>query len=81
MSDWGGVWDGANTFNGGNDLDFPGLGLFGALGSFFADDLPGAVANGTVTEARLTDAVIRILTLYFHLGQDEKSVNHGLKLK
>jgi beta-glucosidase len=72
MSDWGGVWDGANTFNAGNDLDFPGLNLFGLLGSFFADDLPGDFANGTVSEARLTDAAVRILTPYFQLGQADK---------
>lgn len=69
MSDWGGTWDAANTINGGQDLDFPGNSLGGALGSFFYDDLPAAVASGNVSQSRLTDACTRILTPYFQLGQ------------
>ena len=46
--------------------------LFGILGSFYTDDLPGQFYNGSVTQARLDDACIRILTPYYQLGQDEK---------
>lgn len=69
MSDWGGTWDGPNTLNAGQDIDNPGQGLGGALGSFFADDLPAALANGTISESRLDDAVRRILTPFYQLGQ------------
>jgi beta-glucosidase len=48
----------------------PGTGLGGVLGEFFGDELVNVTRAGTVSEARLNDMAIRILTPYYHLGQD-----------
>jgi beta-glucosidase len=65
MSDWGATKTGIPSALGGLDIEMPGhdnlLGL--AL-------LP-AVQNGSISEARITDMVIRILAPYFLLGQDQ----------
>jgi len=48
----------------------PGTGLGGVLGEFFGDELVNVTRAGIVSEARLNDMAIRILTPYCHLGQD-----------
>jgi beta-glucosidase len=50
-------------------------GGFGTYGftfgdSFFGANVTKAVKNGTVTESRLNDMVVRIMTPYYFLGQD-----------
>jgi len=72
MSDWGGVWSTQATIVAGNDLDFPGLNYGGSLGIFFDTELSALVDNGTVPVSRLDDAVTRVLTPYFALGQADK---------
>lgn len=75
MSDWGGTHSGIASVEGGLDMDMPGgLGPYGMVAdghSFFGGNLTLAVNNGTLDVARLDDMVLRILTPYFLLGQDQ----------
>ena len=48
----------------------PGTAFNGILGAFFGDELINVTRAGTVSEARLNDMAIRVLTPYYHLGQD-----------
>jgi beta-glucosidase len=51
-----------------------GLGSYGQAGgphSFFGGNLTLAVKNGTLDVARVDDMVVRIMTPYFWLGQDQ----------
>jgi beta-glucosidase len=65
MSDWGATKTGLPSALAGLDIDMPGhdnlMGL--ALLPF--------VQNGSLSEARVTDMVVRILAPYFLLGQDQ----------
>ncbi|EIM82192.1 uncharacterized protein STEHIDRAFT_124824 [Stereum hirsutum FP-91666 SS1] len=70
MSDWGGQHDDLNSMNGGMDISMPGSGWDGLWGTFWGDSLTTLVNNGSVTEDRLDDAVIRLLTPLVSLGQD-----------
>jgi len=69
MSDWGGTWDSEASVVGGLDLEMPGLNFGGALGTFFDTSLVALVNNGTITQERLEDMAVRVLTPYFALGQ------------
>ena len=75
MSDWGGTHSGLASVESGLDMDMPGgLGPYGMVAdghSYFGGNLTLAVNNGTLDEARLDDMVLRILTPYFLLGQDQ----------
>ena len=53
----GGVWGDAEFVNGGLDINMPGIGFGGELGSFWGDALLPYVENGTIPEWRLDDAV------------------------
>jgi beta-glucosidase len=65
MSDWGATKVGVESALGGLDIEMPGRdGLMGYA-------LLQAVKNGSITEARIDDMVIRILAPYFLLGQDQ----------
>ncbi|KAJ6185947.1 hypothetical protein N7519_007248 [Penicillium mononematosum] len=75
MSDWGGTHSGVSSIEGGLDMNMPGgLGAYGkvpGVGSFFGKNVTYAVNNGTVDESRVDDMIIRIMTPYYWLGQDE----------
>ncbi|KAL5342479.1 glycoside hydrolase superfamily [Aspergillus crustosus] len=75
MSDWGGTHSGVASIEGGLDMNMPGgLGAYGQTpqaGSFFGGNVTLAVNNGTVPESRIDDMIIRIMTPYFWLGQDQ----------
>ncbi|KAF2759088.1 avenacinase [Pseudovirgaria hyperparasitica] len=73
MSDWGATHSGVAAIEAGQDMDMPGTISFGDLssGSFFGANITSAVNNRTLDVARLDDMVLRILTPYFHLHQDE----------
>lgn len=71
VSDWGGTWSTDKSAAYGLDSCMPGTGLGGQLGAFFGEELVDAATIGTVSEARLDDMAIRILTPYYHLGQDK----------
>lgn len=75
MSDWGGTHSGVSSIENGLDMDMPGgIGTYGTYfeaGSFFGKNVTLAVSNGTVPVSRVDDMIIRIMTPYFHLKQDE----------
>ncbi|KAH8594426.1 beta-glucosidase-related glycosidase [Bisporella sp. PMI_857] len=75
MSDWGGTHSGLPSVESGLDMDMPGgLGMYGmtfGAPSFFGGNLTNGVNNGSLELSRLDDMVIRIMTPYFFLGQDE----------
>ncbi|KAK8118124.1 uncharacterized protein PG998_006405 [Apiospora kogelbergensis] len=75
MSDWGAVHSGVPSIESGLDMNMPGgLGAYGmdpTLGSYFGGNVTTAVNNGTLQESRLDDMIVRIMTPYYHLGQDK----------
>ncbi|KAJ9635170.1 hypothetical protein H2199_008656 [Coniosporium tulheliwenetii] len=72
MSDWGAVHAGVATANAGLDMNMPGgIGFLDPTPSFWGANLTTAVNNGSVAESRVDDMVLRIMTPYFYLGQDE----------
>ena len=73
MSDWGATHSGVPSIEAGLDMDMPGgIGLYGLeFGpSDFGGNISTAVSNGTLDITRVDDAIVRILSPYFHLGQD-----------
>ncbi|OGM49505.1 beta-glucosidase G [Aspergillus bombycis] len=75
QSDWGGTHSGVASIEGGLDMNMPGgLGAYGQTpeaGSFFGKNVTLAVNNGTVDVSRVDDMIIRIMTPYYWLGQDQ----------
>jgi len=71
MSDWGGTWATKEAIVGGLDIEMPGFGYGGALGTFFGPELVSLVNNGSVAESRVNDAVTRLLTPYYASNQPE----------
>ncbi|KAJ4480165.1 beta-D-xylosidase/beta-D-glucosidase [Lentinula aciculospora] len=69
MSDWGGHWDTFPSMYNGMDMSMPGSQLDSLLGDFWADCVE-LINNGTVAEDIVREKVVRILTPYYHLGQD-----------
>ncbi|XP_014551603.1 glycoside hydrolase family 3 protein [Bipolaris victoriae FI3] len=74
MSDWGATHSGVASIEAGLDMNMPGgLGAYGlnfGVPSYFGGNVTLAVNNGTVNESRIDDMVLRIMTPYFQLGQD-----------
>jgi beta-glucosidase len=77
MSDWGATHSGVSSIENGLDMNMPGGGgPYGAnwkLGSFFGGNLTQAVNNHTILESRVDDMIVRIMTPYYWLGQDQDS--------
>lgn len=75
MSDWGGTHSGVSSIEGGLDMNMPGgFGPYGTVweaGSFYGENVTLAVNNGTVPVSRVDDMIIRIMTPYYWLGQDQ----------
>ncbi|EOD46699.1 putative beta-glucosidase 1 protein [Neofusicoccum parvum] len=72
MSDWGAVHSGVATIESGLDMNMPGgIGFTTATPSYWGPNATAAVTNGTIPESRIDDMVLRVLTPYFHLGQDK----------
>jgi beta-glucosidase len=70
VSDWGATHDSAaDNANAGLDMEQPGD--FILIGGGVYDGLELAVDLGEVTVARLNEMVVRILTPWFRLGQDQ----------
>jgi beta-glucosidase-like glycosyl hydrolase len=65
MSDWGATKVGLASALGGLDMNMPGQD--GLMGYALLQD----VKNGSITEARINDMVIRIMAPYFLLAQDQ----------
>ncbi|EMD88183.1 glycoside hydrolase family 3 protein [Bipolaris maydis ATCC 48331] len=74
MSDWGATHSGVASIEAGLDMNMPGgLGSYGmnfGVPSYFGGNVTLAVNNGTINESRIDDMVLRIMTPYFQLGQD-----------
>ena len=75
MSDWGGTHSGMASIESGLDMDMPGgLGQYGlnpGPASYFGGNITSSISNGTLDVSRLDDMIIRIMTPYYFLGQDE----------
>ncbi|KAF2181119.1 glycoside hydrolase family 3 protein [Zopfia rhizophila CBS 207.26] len=75
MSDWGAVHSGLSSIDNGLDMNMPGgLGTYGtffAAGSFFGDNVTIAVNNGSLDVSRVDDMIVRVMTPYYWLGQDQ----------
>ena len=65
MSDWGATKTGIPSVLGGLDINMPGH------DNLMGGNLVPAVKNGSISEARIDDMVIRTLAPYFLLGQDQ----------
>jgi beta-glucosidase len=83
MSDWFATHSGVRAINAGLDMDQPGplsvaasqsgdLGSPDSVPSFFGRNITIALRNHSLSEARLNDMVQRVMTPYFHLGQDQE---------
>jgi len=66
VTDFGAAYNGTSAAFAGTDFVAPG----GPRSVWFGDYWEQAIANGSISEARLDDAVTRNLLGYFALGQD-----------
>ena len=69
VSDWGGTKSGANSINGGLDMDMPGG------DDYFGAQIGNDIGNGAYSMARLDDMITRVMTPYFYLLQNESYPN------
>ncbi|KAK7186066.1 beta-glucosidase G 1 [Paraphaeosphaeria sporulosa] len=72
MSDWGAVHTGYAGIEAGLDMNMPGGISFtgGASSSFWGGNISTAVTNGSLAIERVDDMILRVMTPYYHLGQD-----------
>lgn len=82
MSDWGATMSGVQAIESGLDMTMPGA-LMGSGRttwgfSLFGGNLTQAVENGTLSMSRVNDMVLRIMTPYFYLNQDDKHWRRSL---
>jgi beta-glucosidase len=71
MSDWLATHSGMASIEAGLDMNMPGGITFpNPTPSFWGDNITVAVNNGSLSEERVDDMVLRVMTPYFHLGQD-----------
>ena len=69
VSDWGATHSTAHAINNGLDIDMPD-------DRYFSEVLiKQAVENGNVTVARLKDSCVRILSQWYNLPQDKRSIH------
>lgn len=72
LSDWLGVHSGVASIEAGLDMNMPGgIEFTAATPSYWGNNLTEAVSNGSVPVSRLDDALYRVLTPYYFLGQDQ----------
>ncbi|KAJ3570339.1 hypothetical protein NPX13_g5759 [Xylaria arbuscula] len=70
LSDWYATHATEESANGGLDIEMPGNVSAQAGAAYFGDALLEAVNEGSVTEQRLEDMAVRVMTPYFRLNQD-----------
>ena len=71
MSDWLATHSGMASIEAGLDMNMPGgIGFLDLTQSFWGDNITVAVHNGSLSEERVDDMVLRVMMPYFHLGQD-----------
>ncbi|RDW83373.1 putative beta-glucosidase G [Coleophoma crateriformis] len=75
MSDWGGTHSGLASIEGGLDMNMPGgvgqYGMYDQPLSYFGANITSAINNGSLDSTRLDDMILRVMTPYFALGQDQ----------
>ncbi|KAK3115651.1 hypothetical protein LTR53_004804 [Teratosphaeriaceae sp. CCFEE 6253] len=72
MSDWAATHSGYPAADAGLDMDMPGgISFLTATPSYFGGNITTSVNNGSLALDRLDDMCRRIMTPYFHLGQDQ----------
>ena len=72
VSDWGATHSGQQAINAGLDMDMPGTVGFGpGTASFFGGNITSGVTNGSLPESRLDDMILRVMTPYYYLGQQD----------
>ncbi|KAH8701062.1 glycosyl hydrolase family 3 N terminal domain-containing protein [Talaromyces proteolyticus] len=72
VSDFFASFSGIEAANAGLDMNQPGpISATDLTESLWGSNLVSAIANGSLSEARLDDMVRRILTPYLYLGQDK----------
>jgi beta-glucosidase len=72
MSDWGGTHSGVASMEAGLDMNMPGgINFLAATPSYFGENITIAVQNGTFAESRVDDMILRIMTPYYYLKQDQ----------
>ncbi|KAB8294707.1 hypothetical protein EYC80_006669 [Monilinia laxa] len=74
VSDWGALHAGIAAAEAGLDVVMPKSDFWGATGG----NLTAAVANGSLTESRLTDMATRIVASWYQMGQDQGFPEVGL---
>lgn len=71
MSDWMATHAGVATIEAGLDMNMPGgIAFTQARPSLWGGNVTIAVNNGSVAIERVDDMILRIMTPYYHLGQD-----------
>ena len=77
-SDWGGN-HGTTFFNAGLDMEMPGGNTFGFLQSYFSmDKMKAALANGTIQESAIDNAVRHVLYEYEQFGLLDGKSKHTI---
>ncbi|KAA8569017.1 hypothetical protein EYC84_000690 [Monilinia fructicola] len=74
VSDWGALHAGIAAAEAGLDVVMPKSDSWGATGG----NLTAAIANGSLTESRLTDMATRIVASWYQMGQDQEFPEVGL---
>lgn len=74
ISDWGAQWAGSASAEAGLDIAMPTSKWWGTSGEHLTD----GVRNGSVSESRLRDMATRIISAWYHLGQDEGYPETGI---
>ncbi|EUC27282.1 glycoside hydrolase family 3 protein [Bipolaris zeicola 26-R-13] len=71
MSDWLATHTGVAAIEAGLDMDMPGgIGFTSGTPTYFGANVTMAVNNGSLALGRLDDMILRIMTPYYYLGQD-----------
>ncbi|KAH7010370.1 glycoside hydrolase superfamily [Ilyonectria destructans] len=73
ISDWFATHSGAKSINAGLDINMPGAYNIETVGtgeSYWGGNITTMVETGSIMEDRVDDMIRRIMTLYFHFGQD-----------
>ncbi|KAI8138617.1 glycoside hydrolase superfamily [Fennellomyces sp. T-0311] len=71
MSDWGATHSTVPAVNAGLDMTMPGDIIMGDNYTYFGANLTKAVHDGEVTEERVHDMAVRIVSTYYKMGQDK----------
>ncbi|KAL1643209.1 hypothetical protein SLS61_009358 [Didymella pomorum] len=71
MSDWLATRSGIAAVDAGLDMNMPGgINFLSPVPSFWGNNITTSVRNGSLSAERVDDMVLRVMTPYFHLGQD-----------